>query len=176
LKKPISLTEISFPVYKLDKLKPAEESGVVFYVKNDSIYIVDDKSIPKETLGGRRLQLQSQNFEEKKFNIYKLKQAIFFLGDFIKVAVSNQWFIDSKGNIFTYTKTKSVPLIFKRITQILPIKTGGAILEIEDMSTRYKCLYKPTNEKYAGLLQLSPREFILYGVYNELHKNTVRKI
>lgn len=176
LKKPISLTEIRFPVYKLEKSKPIEMGTVVAYLRNDQLYIVDDTSIEKPTLGERRLQLAAQNFEAKQFNIYKLKNAIFFLGDFIKVATAGQWFIDSQGNTFVYKKSKIVPLVFKKIKTIIPIKTGGAIVEIEDIPSRYKCLYTPVNKHYAGLLELSSREYILYGLYETLQKNTRRKV
>ena len=171
----MSLTEISFPVYKLEKIKPTEIEGVIAYHRNDSLYIIDDKSIQKPTLGERRLQLVQRSLN-KEFKLYKLKHAIFFLGDFIKLAVSGQWFIDNLGNIFTYKKTKTVPLIFKKIKQIIPIKTGGAIVEIEDIPSRYKCLYTPEQKYYAGVLQVSSREYILYGLYTTLQKDTCRKI
>ena len=91
-------------MYKLEKLKPVEEAGVVAYVRNDQLYIVDDLNIDKPTLGERRLQLASQNFETKQFNLYKLKNAIFFLGDLIKLATAGQYFIDSAGLVFNYKK------------------------------------------------------------------------
>ena len=163
-------------MYKLEKLKPVEESGVVAYVRNDQLYIVDDTNIDKATLGERRLQLANQNFETKQFNLYKLKNAIFFLGDLIKLATAGQYFIDSQGLVFNYKKTTIVPLIFKKIKQIIPIKTGGAIVEIEDIPSRYKCLYMPVDKHYAGLLELSSREYILYGLYATPQKATRRKI
>ena len=163
-------------MYKLEKLKPVEEAGVVAYVRNDQLYIVDDTNIDKATLGERRLQLANQNFETKQFNLYKLKNAIFFLGDLIKLATAGQYFIDSAGLVFNYKKTTIVPLIFKKIKQIIPIKTGGAIVEIEDIPSRYKCLYMPVDKHYAGLLELSSREYILYGLYATPQKATRRKI
>jgi len=167
------LKKVSFPVFPL-RDKPIQVDTVHLFKKDERIYLVDDTSIAGDTLGKRRLQLRT--LVKDNIRMYRLHNAIYFLGDLVKMTKATSWYIDSSGLIFPYTKTRVVPLIFKPIEKIIPIKTGGAILEIKGISTRFKCLYKPTTEQYAGLLKLSSMEYILYGVYNERHKDTRRKI
>jgi len=166
----MNLTQISWPVYRLGTDRPNEEEGVLFYIYNDKIYIIDDKTLEAESLAGRRLKLLVQGI-----NLYKLKRAFFFLGDFIKVAKAGIWFIDSTGKIFTYTKKDLVPLVCKKITKIIP-SVSCALIEVKDIPARFKVLFQPTlEEKYAGLLKLG-RGYIFYGFYKEPFKDTVRKI
>ncbi len=106
----------------------------------------------------------------------KLNNAVFFLGDLIKLATPKLWFIDNKGLIFQYTKSRKIRLQFKKIKAIHPIKAGGAVIEVYGIASRFKCLYIPTKgETFAGILMdgLSP---ILYGLYTEQHTDTWRMI
>lgn len=168
----ISLSKISFPVFQLEKIKPVVEDNKIYYISTSGkINLIDDKSITAQTLGRRRLIIN-----ENKQKLYKLHNAIYFLGDLIKITKSSHWYIDNNGTIFEYKKSKVVPLIFRDISQVIPIKTGGAILEIKDIPQRFKCMYMPVDVKYAGLLKISNLEYILYGLYKEKHKDTRRKI
>lgn len=134
-------------------------------------YVVDDKNVPAPTLAKRRLMLLHSGVKLKP-----LSKAIFFLGDLVKIAKPKCWYIDSNGLIFNYKKSQTVKLVFRKIKATHIIRTGGAILEIEGIPSRFKCLYAPKpNEIYAGLL-VSGLSYILYGVYETLHKDTRRKI
>lgn len=152
------------------KLKPVNIEGISFYIKTEPL-IIDDTNIKEATLGARRLHLLANNVR-----LFKLKNAIFFMGDFIKAAESGYYFIDSNGLIFTYNKTRNVPLVFHKILEVIPIKSGGAVLTIEGIPQRFKCLNVPTTEKYAGLLKLSKLEYVLYGLYDNRLPNSRRKI
>lgn len=166
----MNLTQISWPVYKLGIERPNEEEGVLFYIINNKMYIVDDKTLKAESLAGRRLKLLVQGI-----NLFKLKQAFFFLGDFIKVAKTGVWFIDSTGRVFTYTKKQFVPLICRKITKIIP-SVSCALIEVQGIHSRFKVLFQPQiEEKYAGLLRLG-KGYIFYGFYVEPFDDTVRKI
>lgn len=169
--------EVNFPVYKLGS-KPYIIDNVCFYIyfKSENlvpiIKIVDDKNIPEETLAKRRLKLLNESVDLKKIN-----QAIFFLGDFIKLAKKHVWFIDSSGSVFEYEKNTVVPLVFKKITKLLPVKSGGLIVEVEGVPSRFKSLHIPNYyPKYAGLLEISKNSYILYGLFETQHKNTRRKV
>lgn len=171
----MKLSEIVFPVYKLAKQKPNEEEGVLFYLKS-AVYneircqvaqVIDDKNIPEDTLSRRRLRI------EKPF---KLKCAIFFVGDLLKEAVKHQWFIDSQGAIFTLNKTTRVPLVYKKITNIIR-DVGVAIIEVEDLPGRHMCLFPPMEgQTYAAFLRPTSRSYILYGFADKQYKDTFRKI
>lgn len=176
----MKLTEIVYPVYKLGSIEPVRDGGISFFrkLKKDDNEVVetklylDNKNMLGNTLSIRRLHLKCGGI-----NLYKLKTAVFFLADLLKLADSKTWFIDSAGHIFKYVKTRSVKLVFKKIDAIIPIKSGGALLEIEGIAARYKCLAKPSEyKKYAGMLEIEKGSYILYGTYEEPPKNSRRKI
>lgn len=176
----IELSNIAFPVFKIGKNKPLFENNIYFYILgkdlaySDAEYkvlVVDDKNQPGETLAQRRLQLRASGAE-----VYNLSKAIFFLGDLVKLAKKNIWFIDSLGYVFEYEKTRRVPLVYKKIKSINNIQTGGALVEVEGLSERFKTLFAPMHDqKYAGLLVLD-KAHILYGLYDQAYKNTYRAV
>lgn len=176
----IQLHNISFPVYYIGNKKPLEENKIHYFLygKNlqfsDAEYkvkIIDDKNEPGDTLAKRRMSLISRNIK-----LYPLRKAIFFLQDLIKLAKSNVWFIDSLGTVFEYKKSIKVPLVFKKIKTVINIPTGGAIIEVEGISTRFKVLYIPEIDKqYAGILMYKSG-YILYGLYDKKYDNTTRTI
>jgi hypothetical protein len=175
------LTEISYPVFRLGTEKPIFEDGVVLYITRtrevdsseivNTYRIVDDTNLPGKSLAVRRLRLLADGVRLKR-----ITRAVFFLGDLVKLATSQTWFIDSVGNVFRYVRKTRVKLQFKKIKQIIPIKTGGAILELEGSLSRFKCLYAPKpDERYAGVLKYG-LSYILYGVYTEQYDDTWRLI
>lgn len=134
-------------------------------------YIVDDSTIAAPTLAKRRLVLLSQGIRLKPIG-----RAVFFLGDLIKVATSTTWFIDSAGAVFKYKKSSRAKLTFKKIKKQQNIPTGGAILELEGIPSRFKCLFAPRDhEIYAGVLQMG-LGYILYGVYDTKYDDTWRMV
>ena len=174
------MKELAYPIFKLGLNKPETIDGVTFYLyqyvsddqeQTSKLKIVDDQNIEKDTLSLRRLKLKADNVD-----LFKISKAIYFLGDLIKLSTPHTWFIDSKGLIFKYIKTTKAELSFHKITQIIPIKTGGAIIEVENINTRFKALYTPESaNRYAGILKYG-KSLILYGFYSQAHSNTWRRI
>lgn len=176
----MNLSEIRWPVYRLRNEKPSVDSGIHFYAydryseEGDSsivLRIVDDRNITHEKLSMRRLAVHANGGK-----LFRLTRAIFFIGDLIKIATKNTWFIDSHGSIFQYTKTSRCKLKFHKITKVIPVNTGGAIIEVHGISSRFKNLHYPEPDKlYAGILHngMSP---ILYGLYDKEYKDTWRMI
>ncbi len=167
--------EISYPVFRVGIDRPIVEEGVILYIRKTEdglkYKIVDDITLPEKTLALRRLKLLKQGIPLKR-----LSKAVFFLGDLVKLGTSSTWFIDSKGKIFTYKKVTSAKLISKKIIKVIPITTGGAILEVEGISSRFKCLFAPKPyQKYAGVL-IYKLSYILYGLYSEPFSDTTRRI
>ncbi len=133
--------------------------------------IVDDKNVEGNTLGVRRLRLL-----EKGNKLKKLSKAIYFIGDVIKLGKKGTWFIDNSGYLFTYVKSRRVPLTFHKIAKIVPIQTGGALIEIKGLPGRFKTLHNPLNsDKYAGIL-IDGMKYVLYGLFPEKHQNTHRAV
>lgn len=173
-------SRIQFPIYHLGDEKPIQDGDKLYYQysvhsvegdNQDKIQVLDDKSVPGLSLAMRRLQLKNNGVA-----LAKLKYAIFFIGDMLKMCKGTTWFIDSEGTVFEYRKTKKVPLVFRPIVQILPIKTGGAIIEVQGVGTRFKTLHAPKGtEKFAGIL-LVGTAYILYGIYDEKLEDTTRMV
>ena len=174
----LTLQSLSYPIFKLPD-KPNTDEGVVYYYseveKDDTIYgkllIVDDINTEGDTLAKRRLQLLKEGVP-----LYKLKNAIFFLADLIKLATPKTYFIDSNGKLFNYKKTTSVKLEFYKIVKVIAIPTGGAIIEVDGIPNRFKVLNIPTEaEKCAGILRMGMSN-ILYGVYTSIPETTRRMV
>ena len=144
-----------------------EKDGTV----KDIVQVIDDKSVEGSSLAMRRLRLKDSGT-----TLAKLKHAVFFIADMVKLSKNGTWFIDSEGTLFEYKKSKRVPLVFRPISQIIPMKHGGALVEVKGLSTRFKTLHAPTGlEKYAGLLLVGTAH-ILYGLYKDKLEDTVRMI
>lgn len=175
----VKLQDIQFPVYRIGEEKPSEDGGVHYYLygrDTDSsdavsvIKIVDDKNIDKPTLSLRRLEIAKSGG-----NLYKLSKAVFFIQDLIKLAKSSTWFIDTEGKVFQYTKTKRVNLTFRKISRVIPIRTGGALIEVEGLPLRFKVLFEPVNMHFAGILSVGVG-YILYGLYPDKPEDSFRYI
>lgn len=157
------LQTIHWPVYQLPR-KPDIEGKLVTI--DDKV--IDDTSIEGNSLGKRRLHINKP---------YKLHNAIYYVKDMVKLSSGTTWFIDSTGFYFKYTKTKMVQLVFKKITKVIPILTGGALLEVANNNPRFKVMYAPNDQElYAGLLRFSPYVYVLYGLYDKQYKDTRRKV
>ncbi len=133
---------------------------------------MDDTSIPAETLGARRLILLKSGVP-----LVRLNKGYYFIGDIIMAARTSNSFIDSTGILFTYKKSKSVPLIFRKITKRLPIPNAtGTVVEVEGISSRFKTLLSLSPlAKVAGLLKMDSG-YILYGIYDTMYKDSNRKV
>ncbi|CAB4134234.1 hypothetical protein UFOVP273_31 [uncultured Caudovirales phage] len=177
----IGLFNISFPVYHLGKDAPIFDNGVHYYLLGKDIHepdakvkilVVDDKNRKEPTLARRRLAMKSEGVELKN-----LKKAIFFISDLIKLTEGGTWFIDTEGTVFEYRKNTRVKLTFKEITTIIPIASGGAIVEVKGMAQRFKVLHTPRLDevKAAGLLYYNGT-YILYGLYDRVYDDTIKMI
>lgn len=176
-----NLSQVSFPVFRLTNRKPEIKDGVVYYSNtylnqddntlSTNIKIVDNLEEPGVTLAQRRLAMTA-----KSAPIYPLRVAIYYLGDFIKLAKSNYWFIDNNGKVFTYKKTTSVKLRFRKVRSVIPSKTTGSIIEVEGLPDRFKTLFIPKDHlKYAGILEYRGIN-IFYGMYDKKYSDTRRMI
>lgn len=177
----VKLSCISFPVYHLGKDAPIFEDGKHFYLMGRDInepdgvlkeIVVDDKRLPQHSLAMRRLALREKGVELKA-----LKKAIFYISDMVKLSNGATWFIDSEGMVFEYRKSTRVKLTFKPITQVIPIASGGAIIEVKGIPQRFKVLHTPKMEeaKAAGLLFFKGM-YILFGLYDQVYDDTIRMI
>lgn len=173
------MKEINYPVLYLGRIDPVVEDGKIMCrsttsedgVDTTHIRIIDDKNVPGDTLGKRRVSMLNDGVQ-----LFKITAAIFFLGDLIKRADSKVWFIDSKGKLFKYSKTKRIKLQFRKLKLVRPIPSGGCIIEVEGIEHRFKSLFMPyLEDKYAGILK-DRGIYILYGFFKEKYDQTWRMI
>ena len=170
-----TLGTIQFPIYRVGYRKPEFDGTSYYFHKTnpdtgiDRKIIVDSKEFPGDSLALRRLRMLAENRDLFQFRI-----ALFFIGDLIKMSKPRLWFMDSNGKLFTYTKTSMARLIIKPIEKV--IGTGsGYVIKVKDIETRFKCLYAPKSEIYAGILKIG-HVLILYGVYTDPPQDTIRKV
>lgn len=178
LRKPIELSKLVWPVFKLGEREPIQIEGVICYNKQymdaeiatytNTYKIVDDKTIDKPTLGLRRLEIKN--------NLYPIGTAIYFLQDVIKLAKPTTWFIDSHGQLFQHKKSTRAKLQTYKIIQVLPAQGIGCILEVAGLAERFKSLQVPEqHELYCGILSYRGKN-LLYGFYTEPIKPTWRLV
>lgn len=181
MKNSIPLEKVNFPVYRLGTEYPSIVDGEMSFEfeihdpnTEDTQYlkaIVDDTRIPGDTLASRRLKLLA-----RKENLFRLKIAIFFMSDLLKIATNKTWFIDSSGRLLRLAKTKRVRLVFDRIKKTIRIPSGGAIIELENYPGRYKSLFAPPEDcGFAGIL-LDGMKIYLYGYYRDKLDESFRYI
>lgn len=108
--------------------------------------------------------------------LYPLRRAVFFMGDFLKLARSGYWFVDSNGYTFTYKKSMKATLRFRKITKIIPSRSTGSIIEVAGIPERFKTVFIVNpHMKYAGILEYRG-VYIFYGVYDRQYKDSWRMI
>ena len=173
-----SLQSIAYPVYRLPSKPNVDEDVMYYYTETEKggevrgkLQLIDDRNVEGDTLAKRRLKIYSEGTP-----LYRLKDAIFFLGDLIKMATASTYFIDSNGKLFNYKKSTSVKLRYYKISKVLPLNTGGAIIEVSGLPSRFKVLNMPSEDVMcAGILHLGMSN-ILYGVYNHIPPDTRRMV
>lgn len=177
----MNLEKIVWPVFRLGEKEPKYDGDIVYYSTEyadldtgevtTTLRIVDDKSIEYPTLSRRRLKLTTTDVP-----LFPIRQAIYFLGDLIKIAKSTTWFIDSEGKIFKYKKSKRAKMLVRKITKILPTEGLGSVIELEGIAHRFKTTFRPeTTAEYAVVLKVG-LTYIFYGLYNEKPKENWRLV
>ena len=181
MKSVTSLSTIVYPVFLIGKIEPYTEDGVTCLFRSRThletgedrhdVRVIDDKNLSQPTLSSRRLALSAQGVD-----LYPLKYAIYFLGDLVKLSTPKTWFIDNNGKVFNYIKATKAKLNFRKIRQLIPITTGGVIVEVDGVASRFKSLYMPEKGKtHAGILTFG-MSHILYGFYDQEYKSTWRTV
>lgn len=176
----IQLQDLVWPVFRLGEKQPQVQDLVVFYsteytdLDTDSaahtLRIVDDRSIPKPSLGQRRLQLKNSA------KLFPIGTAVYFLADLIKLAKPTTWFIDSQGRVFQHKKSTRAKLASYKIKKVLPVQGVGCVLELDGISTRFKSIHRPqAEETYAAVISWNKVQ-LLYGYLTHPIKTTWRLV
>ena len=157
------IDKIQFPVYVLPSSNWDTIDGL-FYV--DRI-LVDDKNMPGETLGKRRLQTPFKD-------LLPLKRAADNLLAIIKSG--HKCFIDSKGVPFIYEKTENCALKYHKIRKVEK-KDSASVLWLKGFTFPFVVPRPPPIEyTWAGVLYLKGLPWVLYEYSISKQKDTRRKI
>tara|TARA_X000001382_G_C3049020_1_gene140436 strand:- start:1 stop:495 length:495 start_codon:yes stop_codon:yes gene_type:complete len=155
--------KITYPIFPLLSSNWIEADGLVTI---DGL-LLDDKNMEGSTLGRRRLMTPYNN-------LFPLKKAVYSLIGLIKNSKKN--FIDSKGLVFIYEKTKMVRLRYRKIEKIVR-KEKVSLLFIYRCKSPFIIPRPPPDEvQYVGILHLNEEPWLLYDYAATQLKDTRRKI
>ena len=114
-------------------------------------------------------------FFVKILDVHKVSDnGCLFVPDLMKQ--KNKTFIDSRGVPFIYEKTRSCSLKYYRIKRV-ERKDTASILWLKGISFPFKVPRPPTAElRWAGILHLGDRPWLLYEYSQEKLADTRRKV
>ena len=158
------LPNITFPVYRLPSTDWYSIDGLLFLEGQ----IIDDRNMPGDSLGVRRLQSPMKD-------MYKLNKRIDTLAGMLKQ--KNKYFIDSKGNTFIYETTEYMPLRYYKIVRI-DKRIDYSTLWLEGVNSGFSVPRPPdVSFRWAGLLHLRKDiPWILYEYSDKKLPDTRRKV
>ena len=172
----VMLNEILFPIYKLGSYVEIKKNpiGPIYIITKYKRYILDDISIPEETLARRRLIIGSQKL---KVPLYKFRGTLFFLRDMLKEK-SNTLFIDSTGKMLRYQKgSKRFKVVCEQVNTREKCPEGNLLVGICNFPGLVRVPYNSYNltAKYASILY-SDNGPMLYDLVEEYHEPYKRGI
>lgn len=158
-----NLHKIRFPIYRLPNSNWDFKDGLTFIDNR----IVDDRNMPGDTIGFRRLQTPFRDLQP-------LKGAINDFSGLLKQ--TTKYFIDTNGVPFIYQKTKFCKIRYHRIKRI-DKKEVASLLWIHNINFPFKIPRPPELEMtWAGILYLDNAPWILYDYSTELKPDIKKKI
>lgn len=158
-----NINKVRFPVYEMPSGNWSRQDGLLFL---DS-YIVDDKNMPGDTLGIRRIQTPHKN-------LCTLNKQ---LDNFRALIKSNsKYFIDTNGAPFIYEKTEFCKLKYYKIKSVRQ-KSSASLLYLWGVKNPFVIPRPPATEmQYAGVLHYGSLPWVLYEYSEEQLKDTRRKV
>lgn len=155
--------KLQFPLYPLPSDNWFEADGVLFL--NDQV--LDEKNMPGETLGVRRIQ-------SRRHDILPLKKAITSIPDLIQC--KTKFFIDNKGFPFIYQKTYNSRLKSYRIKRI-ERKDVASLLWLQGCSSPFTIPRPPLNNPpFVRILHYKKEPWLLYDYVWSPVKDTYRRV
>lgn len=128
--------------------------------------ILDNKNLSGDSLALRRIRISS--------NKYEINKAILTYSQLLKKHKSGDRYIDRTGMCFIYKKTTYVPLVYRKIINVLYLDGYGLAAYVEDLDSPVPLPAGTDIEGYLGLLEYMGG-FLLYELSNE-YKPTTRKM
>jgi hypothetical protein len=159
----MKLEEINFPIYVVGTEDTKTEDGVVFADNK----VLDDTNMSGDTLGARRLQTSLPNLYPLRYMIKSLSGLVMHRG---------YMYIDSLGELFSYTKQNFFPLIYHKILNVEK-KDIVSLLWLKDINFPIEVERPPEVEyMWAGIIYKNTLPWFFYEYSTEWKKDTRRKI
>jgi hypothetical protein len=163
------LSDINFPIFTITPTYKRiwDEFNVKYIETASGIYILDNMNLSGKTLGERRLHIKSGLRYIPRTAYYNITQLI---------KSKNKTYIDNTGCVFTYKKTRNVPLKYYKVMDVVNMDEEGCILLIKGINFKLRTNCREAYDiKYIGLL-ITDTGYILYDTSNIQKKDTTRKI
>ena len=163
-----TFADIEFPIFAITpSYKRIWDELNVKYIETESgTYMLDNMNLTGDTLGERRLKITTSLRYIPRKAYYNITQLI---------KSNNKTYIDNTGCVFTYKKTRMVPLKYYRVMDVVSTEEG-CILLIKGINFKLRLNCNVAYDiKYIGLLT-TPDGYILYETCEEKKKDTRRKI
>ena len=110
-------------------------------VRSDTGLLLDNKILPGDSLGKRRLLIDNKNRA-------KLKKIAYNFIDLIKKG-RNKWLIDYDGKVVFYKTTNFVPLITRKIIKYKKVEGAGIEFKVETLDISFTCKYISSFSDYS---------------------------
>ena len=157
------IRNVEFPIFVIPKGELYFKDGLLF-VNNK---VLDDKNMPGETLGIRRLQTPHK--------LKRLTTSVYDLESLIASAKLN--FIDNRGRIFRYKKTRFLEVKYHKIKSVQLLETY-TVLSVHGIPSKYILRRPPQDgEEWAGILYISDRyPWALYNLSPRYLPSSKKKV
>jgi hypothetical protein len=158
------IKNIKFPVYQLPSVDWYMQDGVLFI---DDGKVLDDKNMPGNSMGIRRLQCG-------RTDLCKLKKAFTDFQSMLKS--KHNMFIDSNGSPFVYKRTINSPLIHHMVDRV-ESKETCSIVWLKNISYPMTISRPPYGDaRYARVLYYNGSPWLLYDFMLEKGKDSYRRV
>jgi len=158
------LADLTFPLFILPETSDIEEIDGILFADGKCL---DDKNTPGSTLGRRRLRTPYPN-------IFPLNKAVHDIPSLLKSSAKR--FINEKGQVFSYEKSRMVPLKYHLIKKVQN-KESASLVWIEDINFPFEVPRPPDSDMlWAGILYEKSYPWLLYEFSEQMKKDTKRKI
>lgn len=156
------LKHIHFPLYVLPGEDVEYRDGLVLWQD----LVIDDKNMPGETLGLRRLQTPH--------SLLRLKKVVFTVAEML--ASTSLVFIDYKGRTFRYKKTMFGRVEYKKIRRI-EIKENYSLLYALGVVLPFVIQRPPqAGESWVGILYVFNSPWVIYKISDIQEPSSRKKI
>lgn len=155
---------IRFPVYPLPSVDWYTQDGVLFI---DDGKVLDDKNMPGDSLGIRRLQCG-------RTDLCRLKKAFTDFQSMLKS--KHKIFIDSNGSPFVYRRTINSPLVHHTVDRVEP-KGDHSIVWLKNINHPITIPRPPYGDaRYARILYYNGFPWLIYDFTMERGKDSYRRV